>query len=124
MMPLRSRSDPSTDHQTRHQSKASTLVDDLEAAFIEFSGTVLFLLIAFGGAQGVSYASQSGTESPIEKNMYVASEFMPDYRLTNHMAGISRLCLAFRSLYQLGCFSERRADCSTPTYPSHFFSLV
>jgi len=75
MMPLRSRSDPSTDHQTRNQSKASTLVDDLEAAFIEFSGTVLFLLIAFGGAQGVSYASQSGTESPIQKNMYIAAVF-------------------------------------------------
>jgi hypothetical protein len=47
--------------------------DDFEAAVLEFMGTVLFLLIALGGAQAVTMmiADGGGPVSYVERNMYV-----------------------------------------------------
>jgi hypothetical protein len=51
----------------------ATLSDDIEAACLEFCGTVLFLLIGLGGIQGVSAASSVGPEaSSVEKVLYIS----------------------------------------------------
>ena len=50
----------------------TTLVDDAKAAAIEFVGTTVFLLLAFGGTQG-SYEAAQGSD--LERALYIATAF-------------------------------------------------
>jgi aquaporin related protein len=60
--------------------------DDLEAAFLEFCGTVMFLLIGLGGIQAVTTASLQGTEaSNVDRYLYIAVVRAPCFcRRTRH----------------------------------------
>lgn len=50
----------------------TTLIDDAKAAAIEFVGTTVFLLLAFGGTQG-SYEAAQGSD--LERALYIATAF-------------------------------------------------
>jgi glycerol uptake facilitator-like aquaporin len=52
----------------------TTLVDDAKAAAIEFVGTTLFLLLAFGGTQG-SHEAAAAQGSDLERALYIATAF-------------------------------------------------
>jgi aquaporin related protein len=50
----------------------TTLADDAKAAAVEFVGTTMFLLIAFGGIQG---SHEVGLGSDLERALYIATAF-------------------------------------------------
>ena len=51
----------------------TTLVDDAKAAAIEFVGTTVFLLLAFGGTQGSHEVLVQGSD--LERALYIATAF-------------------------------------------------
>lgn len=51
----------------------TTLVDDAKAAAIEFVGTTVFLLLAFGGTQGSHEVLVQGSD--LERTLYIATAF-------------------------------------------------
>ncbi|KAI0784484.1 aquaporin-like protein [Abortiporus biennis] len=51
------------------------IVEDCQAALIEFVGTTFFLTLAFGGVQAVSAESIGNTNQSVSKIMYIAVSF-------------------------------------------------
>ncbi|KAI0299870.1 aquaporin-like protein [Russula brevipes] len=49
----------------------TTVAGDVKAAFFEFVGTTVFLLLAFGGTQGTDQVEGS----PLERTLYIATVF-------------------------------------------------
>ena len=67
---------PYTDRTLTSRSTFSAVKDDVEAALLEYVGTTIFLLLAFGGVQAsASEARASVTYSEIERALVISLSF-------------------------------------------------
>jgi hypothetical protein len=69
-----------TGRESARQTGIARFADDIQAAVLEFTGTVLFLTLAFGGVQAVSAEVGTPGAAPapvVLQNLYAAPTHAP-----------------------------------------------